>query len=581
MEGSNSAFQTPATIKETVDKIYRKKYLLPAIQREFVWDDEQITALFDSLMRGYPISSFLFWTVNKDRIKDFQFYEFVRTYHERDKRHNPKANVTGEENITAILDGQQRLTALYIGLKGTYAQKLPRKRKNNDEAFPSRKLYLNLLKKSEDFEMLYDFRLLTSLEATMNGEDTYWFEVGEVLDFDGIPDVYKYLRKNDLIESQYADDCLLQLYEVINSNRVISYYLESSQELERVLNIFIRVNSGGTILSYSDLLLSIATAQWKSKDAREEIHDFVDEINNIGDTFDFDKDFVLKSCLVLSDISKIAFKVDNFNKKNMKKIENNWESISEAIRLSVELISSFGYNERTLTSANAIIPIAYYIMKLGNPRNFVQSTKYRNNRKKIRKFLQRSLIKRMFSGQPDNVLRPIRKIIQKNNDGFPYNKIVKRFKGTNKSISFTEEDIENLLFYKYRKRHTFSVLALLYPTLDFRNRFHLDHIFPRSFFIRKELRKRRIPKNKHDFYLENCDYIGNLQLLEGTPNEEKSNSEFSKWLDKMYPRKSERKEYMNKHFIPQNVDLSFDNFESFLGEREGLMREKFKECLLD
>src|SRR5690606_38385232 len=126
------AYQTALTIAEVINDIHRKRYLLPAIQREFVWDTEQIERLFDSLMRDYPISSFLFWKVDRDKVKDFEFYEFLRKYHERNLRRNPKADVTGEEGITAVLDGQQRLTSLYIALKGTYAYKLPRKRWDND-----------------------------------------------------------------------------------------------------------------------------------------------------------------------------------------------------------------------------------------------------------------------------------------------------------------------------------------------------------------------------------------------------------------------------------------------------------------
>ena len=92
------------------------------------------------------------------------------------------------------------------------------------------------------------------------------------------------------------------------------------------------INSGGTKLSYSDLLLSIATAQWKEKDAREVIHEFVDTINNIGEGFNFNKDFVLKSCLVLADFSDIKFQVDNFTKENMAIIEANWDSVSSAVQ---------------------------------------------------------------------------------------------------------------------------------------------------------------------------------------------------------------------------------------------------------
>ena len=112
------SFERPITIKEAIFNINSKKYLLPAIQREFVWSTEQITRLFDSLMRDYPIGSFLFWKVDKQKRKDYQFYEFIKDFHERDNRHNPKANTKGEDDITAILDGQQRMTALFLALTG-------------------------------------------------------------------------------------------------------------------------------------------------------------------------------------------------------------------------------------------------------------------------------------------------------------------------------------------------------------------------------------------------------------------------------------------------------------------------------
>ena len=154
------------------------------------------------------------------------------------------------------------------------------------------------------------------------------------------------------------------LFKVINEKGVINYYLEASQELDKVLNIFIRVNSGGTELSYSDLLLSIATARWKTKDAREEITRFVDDLNQIGDGFRFDKDLVMKSCLVLSDISDIAFKGDNFNLSNMEKIEEKWEEIKKAIRIAVDLIANFGYNFQTLTAGYAVVQLLIIFLRM-------------------------------------------------------------------------------------------------------------------------------------------------------------------------------------------------------------------------
>ena len=202
-------------------------------------------------------------------------------------------------------------------------------------------------------------------------------------------------------------------------------------------------------MSYSDLLLSIATAQWQEKDAREEITKFVDEINHVGSGFNFNKDFVLKSCLVLNDIGDIAFKVDNFNKRNMRIIEENWDRIIDAIRLAVNLVSSFGFNRHTLTANNVVIPIAYYLIKKGLPQSFVESSKYISERKKIQKWVIISLLKRAFGGHADNVLRAARKAIIEENKYFPIESIARKFKGTPKAFEFNDEEIDNLFFYRY------------------------------------------------------------------------------------------------------------------------------------
>jgi uncharacterized protein with ParB-like and HNH nuclease domain len=227
-------------------------------------------------MRGYPIGSFLFWKIDKANLAQYQFYEFIRNYHERDETHNPKADVKDVGDITAILDGQQRLTALLIGLKGKYAYKLPRKRWNSDSAFPKRRLCLNLLRSADDSDKEYDFRFLTKAEANETGDYTYWFPVGDVLAFSEPANVNDYLIEKGLLKKQsvaasFANKSLFNLQKLIHDKEIINYYLEEEESLNKVLNIFIRVNSGGTKLSYSDLLLSIATAQWKQRDAREEL----------------------------------------------------------------------------------------------------------------------------------------------------------------------------------------------------------------------------------------------------------------------------------------------------------------------
>lgn len=580
------SYEVALKIVDVINDIHKKNYLLPAIQREFVWDTDQIEKLFDSLMRDYPIGSFLFWKVEKENVKEYEFYEFIKDYHERDNRNNPKANVTGEGGITVVLDGQQRLTSLYLALKGTYSYRLPRKKWNDPKAYPLRTLYINLVEKfdkSEEVDLEFDFRFLTKDEVKENDDSHYWFPVEEILNLKEPGDVNEYLSENvfDIYPKErrkLANKTLFKLHNVIHEQGTISYYLEKSQVLDKVLNIFIRINSAGTELSYSDLLLSVATAQWEKKNAREEIISFVNEINNTGNSFNFNKDFILKSCLVLNDFTNIAFKVDNFNKRNMLSVEDNWELITNAIRLAVKLVSSFGYNRETLTSNNAIIPIAYYLNKISAKDNYVSSSKNHKEKTAIKKWLVLSLIKRTFSGQPDNVLRPIRKIIQENSGEYPLDKIINHFRGTNKTLFFSDEDIENLLRYKYGQGFTFSVLSLLYPNLDFRNMFHIDHIFPKSQFTKVKLRGRGILVDDIETYQTHFNYLGNLQLLESIPNLEKLDKDFSIWINEIYPNLKDQKEYRERHLIP-DVDLNFNNFIEFFKEREKLVIEKFKDIL--
>lgn len=340
------------------------------------------------------------------------------------------------------------------------------------------------------------------------------------------------------------------------------------------------MNSGGTPLSYSDLLLSIATAEWKNIDAREEITNFVDDLNAVGDEFDFDKDFVLKASLILSDIRDFAFKVDNFNTANMKKVEENWESIKDSIRMSAKLVAGFGYNWQTLTSNNALIPIAYFIRKKGVPNTFVESTHFLNERGAIQMWLVRALIKRQFSGTPDNVLRKVRDVINSNGNKFPVEALLKEFRGTNKSLDFSEDDIESLLSYEYTDGHIFTILSLVYPSFNFsEKRYHIDHVFPKKFFTASRMTRIGVKQEEQNAFLSNRDKLCNLQLLPGLENQEKSSKDFKEWLNSTFPDSGKRNEFLDAHSMPKNIDLSFSNFLKFVNLRSELLKNQLKKVL--
>lgn len=547
------------TIKNLIKKIDNNEYVLPALQREFVWKPEQIERLFDSIMKGYPIGSFLFWNVQNENINKYEFYNILKEYHQRDARHNTKINISHKDSVTAILDGQQRITSIYIALKGTYSYKIKGAWKNNDNAYPSRQLYLNIVSPNLDTnkDVQFDFRFLTNEEAEDFTEDTLWYPVSDILQFEvgemftviaRYQELYRKNFPNESVEkTSYIMNSLGTLHQMMEKD-ILAYYEENSQEIDKVLDIFIRMNSGGTTLTYSDLLLSLATAKWQNLNAREEIYSLVDELNMIGNGFNFNKDNILKAALVLTDKKNIKFRASNFDKQTTNLIETNWEKTKKAISLAVNLLSNFGFNGDTLIANSVIIPVVYYLYKIDCPNNYLEADRYLNDRNKIKYFVQISLLKRIFGGTPDSILLKMRENMQDLSEGFPLSKLLK-VRDTNKSLILTDEDIDYLLDTKIGK-YSFTLLSVIFPAIDLKNKFHQDHIFPSSKYKnKKNLREIGYSEEEITFIVEHIDTIVNLQLLEGIPNTEKNNKYFDDWLLKRYNSNEELDYYLNRNLL--------------------------------
>ena len=146
------SFFPPLSVADAIQKIDYNQYLLPAIQRDFVWSHHQIETLFDSLMQGYPIGSMLLWRVEGANTQNQRFYGILRKYKERYNIRSEEVPTKGMPSFEVVLDGQQRLTALYLGLKGSYAYHgYNLSWKDNEYSFPTRHLYLNLTYKKDAF----------------------------------------------------------------------------------------------------------------------------------------------------------------------------------------------------------------------------------------------------------------------------------------------------------------------------------------------------------------------------------------------------------------------------------------------
>ena len=359
---------------------------------------------------------------------------------------------------------------------------------------------------------------------------------------------------------------------------LVSFYEEQSQELEKVLQIFIRTNSGGTVLSYSDLLLSVAVAQWTSN-AREEIHQLVDDLNKIGTGFAFSKDWVLKAGLMLSDIGSVGFKVGNFNRPNVEILESRWPAIKEALTLTVELVSNFGFNSATLRADSALLPIAYYLYTKRADGRYLTEQASAADREAIRQWLIASLLKPsgVWGSGLDTLLTALREVIRQSYTNFPTLAVRDVMRSRGKPLTFNGDEIDDLTEMRFGDRRTFPLLSLAFRHLDLRQHFHVDHVFPKSRFTPAKLRVAGFPEDQVDRLQDAADRLPNLQLLDGHENVQKRATLPAEWLQ-TFSTSQARQHYARTHLLG-DVPGQIDGFESFYEARRLRLKDKITSLL--
>ncbi|GAA6813683.1 DUF262 domain-containing protein [Helicobacter pylori] len=559
------------SIKNVVDEL-NVRYFLPDIQREYVWlkkaDEKKIEQLFDSILRGYPIGSFLFWKLQKEDIAksdeqdenklNFQLYQFITNYDER-KPHNEKIHIEqiSRDDLSIVLDGQQRLTSLYIGLKGTRTLKKRGARNDNPNAYEEKRLYLNLKHQPNMDNPEDNYQFEFHAKVPENDKDHFWFKVGDILELES--GVFNYAQEHGLKGN--ALNLLEKLKDDFHTKQLISFFEEKEKNLNKVLNIFIRVNSGGVKLSYSDLLMSILTASFSS-DIREKMNELVDALKDKGFP-NVEQDQVLKTCLLL--IGKdTTFELKNFNKNNIKEIEENWKKITESIYNAAELLETFGY-VKYLGSAYILSTLAYFY--------FLKQKMDKNDEEQALKFVRNAQIIGYFGGSTDTKLSIIAHSIKETRTFEAFNHNLAKHQTW--PLKITNDAIEGMVFFNSHSR-VFPVLQILYPNLNYKTTtFHIDHIYPKSKF------KKENNKLDKDFYkCENLLY--NLQLLEGQENSAKKDKDLEAWLKEEYKNEQAQaiEEYKKRNYIDPKLKLEWENIKEFRKKREEAIIKRLKEVLL-
>lgn len=574
-----------ATIMETIERL-NVDYFLPSLQRPYVWGPRDIELLFDSLMRKFPISSFLIWKVRPENVEGLHVYKFIEDY-AKDVTTNKPANL-GNREVSLVLDGQQRLTSLLIGLRGSYEMKVGR-------AFVRKYLYCNLLKTPADAHYSeddgYEFKFMDP-DKVVNDRSQQWIRVSEVgackteLELGGLANrITEQARVNfrlvyDQINTMHS--VLTLMHNVLWSDDNIAYYTETGNRHDRVLEIFVRANSAGEKLSKSALMLSSIITSWGSTNIKDEINDFLKENDAKGrgarNTGWLDTDWLMKACLVISDLP-VVYKLESFNHANLSTIKSNWEAIKSSISELVKIINGFGIDGSNLTSKNALLPAVYFIAHTGLKASTSKDSDQRN-RQSIRTWLLKVLLARSFGAASDGKIIAGRKIISRalasGSIDFPAEALIQQINSHDKINLRDPSCIDTILDTEYKDgRYCFFALSLIYPSIDLHNdTFHIDHIFPISKLTTNRLLNAGIP----EISIPSIDLVknklANLCLLTAAENQEKSDRDIAGWL------RAQGASYRTRHLIPEDaVDYDISQFLEFYDKRYAALSGRLAQVL--
>ena len=547
------------TIRKFVNYINNPDYLggfwLPNIQRAFVWREEQIERLYDSILREYPIGTLLIWK-NKSKIKHRKFID-----NWKDELRILDFNVpVNENNKMLVLDGQQRMQSLYIGLKGSYN---------------GRQLYFNIL--SGDLKVPDDRRFEFKFYDRDPGFP--WIKFSSLIFPDKRNKEFKHgveqiaqrtldSKEDDRIEENIelvrSVFCLQEniLYQEVDSIDRPEAYSEDD-----IVEIFIRANSGGTRLDKSDLLFSLLVSTWD--DANENMTILLEELNKDG--YEFGRDFVLKTCLVIFD-KGASYEVSKFRDGDTKKkIEDNWKDIANAIKDVKDFIKgkTFIQSDKVLTSYLTLIPLIYF--------RYHYSDKWQNA-KGISTYLVRTMLAGAFSGNPDSLIDKAIKKINEDED-FVKKNIYGVIRDDNRSLELTKENVLGISYTDRRIHLLFNLwYSFNYTPAYSGNQPQIDHIFPQS--ILRTVKDYNPDSDRWSLmrYKQPArDQLANTMLLS-----RQENGAGGKWDTSAEDWFSDKDQaYFDLHLIPNDPNLwKLENYEQFIEERKKLILKKFDYLLV-
>lgn len=580
-------------IADLLQKI-NHEILIPGIQRPYIWEAEQITRLFDSLMRGYPINTFLFWELKSENFGDWEIYRFIRDFRQGDI-HNDKAAMLPDTAATLVLDGQQRLTSLLIGLTGSYTVKNGLRGKGSN--WIAKILVLNLLQSpikdiGEDdnanaSDLYYGFKFVPADRLPKNDENAVWFKVSlitQICDRDQLAaSIDRLLLLNPNFSKAQQDllrSNITRLWQVVHEEECIAYYVEREQSYDKVLDIFIRANDGGTKLSRSDLLMSMVTLRWEQFNARSETEAVTYRMREaLGNDTAFDRDYLLRSGLFFNDLD-FAFQLRNFTPRNIAIIESNWTGVKHALLMTAELFVKFGIQGGALTAMNSVMLVACYLFKANQGKPEGEWDIPDGDADRIRRWIISVLFHSVLSGAANVTMEFYRRIVNeqlKLTRSFPVQELSSRLTLRGRAMDYGSEAVGRFSAYEVKTRIGTIALSLLYPRCDWSVKdWQVIQVVPSHLLLDDRLRVQGVPNEEIGIYQSWAGRLANQMIL----SDEEAKAYYSMDLEAW--ARSRTPEFWARHHLPSDPALYEEfAFLEFITARKQLLALHLERVLLD
>jgi hypothetical protein len=543
------------TLNGLMAQIEAGKIVLPAMQRPFVWKDDRITKLIDSMLRGFPLGTALLWkTATMQRFRRFQ------------KDVQPDAGITvdfdSDESTERylVLDGQQRLTSLFVAITGTYDGK---------------NLFLDVLSgvkgEKDPGDAYWDCRFLTEKEAK---ELNAWPRpaggknaAAERAVFVKFRDLTKLpAARAGFIATQKAAELgldptqtmrmttsYLQSATVLASKTALQIHLidqDSGEpmEIEEILEVFVRVNSGGLVLQKSDLLMSLLDLKWN--DIQPELYRAVKEIN-AARPFNITRDDVLKS-LLLAKGSDTRFDHLVADRGRVEALATDLPLMLPSVQAAWKSLTLLLMDECKITSErffrgghNSLLPFVLYFV--ANP------TPGPAEKRRLVVAVYAALMSGVFAGAEARMGAFARKECVKGGP-FPLEKLARLV-----AAHYGVNSLEALL-----SRHLDLALNIAHGGITLDNNpenLQRDHIFPRA-----TLEKQGSPAAKTNHY-------ANFHFLRGKDNRNKSDTAPHEWFKKPGDQAPYSDDDLRERLLTWD-QLQPGQFQAMLEERTKLIHER-------